>query len=768
MTDLTGQYMGRYHIIEPLGEGGMATVYKAYDTHLERDVAIKVIRTDQFSPASLKHVLQRFEREAKSLAQLSHPNIVKIHDYGEFQGSPFLVMEYLPGGTLRRRVGRPMPWRNATRLLLPIARGLAYAHSHNIIHRDIKPSNILMTESGEPMLSDFGVAKILEGEDGQTLTATGVGIGTPGYMAPEQWSGNTSPQSDIYSLGMVFYELITGRKPYTADTPAAILIKQVNEPLPHPSQFVPGLPEIVEKVLFKALARKPEDRFSDMDAFAKALEYLSTEGNAKLVPAKRLVSSAPAQDKRAATVAEISPTQYKRLEKQTTYNRFQIFLIGTLVVVLVSTLAVALWFSRRGTAPTIEPPTGTAFLTPTEILTPSITPSITPTNMPAVTIWPMTKPVFEYPATNQTMAYEKDYTFQVQPIPYAGGFLWGFSQNDALIWENFRDTGKLDGNIYNIPQDSLAHTKFQPGNVDVIVRAQINGQWTDATIITIKLDVFSKPTIFPANTPTPIGLPSGGIILLTTGINWDQTHQISMMDSNGSNVRQIIYNTPDSCGARLSPDGKKIVYCLPEGNNQGYIYTSNLDGSDVMRLAPSAERASPDWSPDGKLIAFTCKDMGICIMNTDGSNIRQLTATNDEHPRWSHSGQRIAFVTYRDGDAEIYVMDRDGANQINLTNDTNEYDGEPDWSPDDSKIAFSRNKVPYHDYIFIMNSDGTDIHAITDDQHNEFPIWSPDGKQILFTSNRSGQLKSIYLMNTDGTNPTLLYKTDGNPLDWKR
>lgn len=274
MADLTGQYLGRYYLVERLGEGGMAAVYKAYDTRLERDVAVKVIRSGAFPPEYLDQVLRRFEREAKALAKLSHPNIVKVHDYGEHEGSPYLVMEYLPGGTLKKIIGRPLPWQNAVSLLLPIARGVAYAHHRGILHRDIKPANILITEDGEPMLSDFGIAKLFEGEQTTTLTGSGVAIGTPEYMAPEQWTGSTSPQSDLYALGIVLYEMVTGRKPYIANTPAAILLKQATEPLPSPRKFVVDLPETLEQILIRALARDPEKRHQDVKAFINGLENL--------------------------------------------------------------------------------------------------------------------------------------------------------------------------------------------------------------------------------------------------------------------------------------------------------------------------------------------------------------------------------------------------------------------------------------------------------------------------------------------------------------
>ncbi|HRQ24757.1 MAG TPA: serine/threonine-protein kinase, partial [Anaerolineales bacterium] len=164
MPDLIGQSIGRYHILERLGEGGMAVVYKALDTHLHREVAVKVIRNDIFGATILERLLKRFKSEGLTLAKLTHPNIVPILDYGEYNGAPYLVMPYLPGGTLKTKMKGQILYREAARLLLPIAQALVHAHQQGIIHRDIKPSNILITRTGEPMLSDFGIAKILASE----------------------------------------------------------------------------------------------------------------------------------------------------------------------------------------------------------------------------------------------------------------------------------------------------------------------------------------------------------------------------------------------------------------------------------------------------------------------------------------------------------------------------------------------------------------------------------------------------------------------------
>ena len=264
--DFSGFEIDRYHIIEKLGQGGMAVVYKAFDTKLERYVAIKIVRTDIYGPSSRERVNQRFEREAKTLSKLEHPNIIAIIDYGYWEESPYLVMPFIPGGTLKDKLGKPIYWREAIQLLMPIVDALVYAHSKGLIHRDVKPSNILISETGLPLLTDFGIAKVLEMEEGQlTLTATGVGMGTPEYMAPEQGLGKpVDGRADVYSLAVVLYEMITGNKPFSADTPLAVLMMHVNDPIPSTRKYNVRIPESLERVLYKALAKDAENRYQSM------------------------------------------------------------------------------------------------------------------------------------------------------------------------------------------------------------------------------------------------------------------------------------------------------------------------------------------------------------------------------------------------------------------------------------------------------------------------------------------------------------------------
>jgi serine/threonine protein kinase len=373
MTNLIGHSLGRYHILEKLGEGGMAVVYKAYDTRLDIHVAVKVIRTENILPSALDRTLKRFEREAKALARLTHSNIVKVTDYGEYEGKPYLVMPLLSGGNLKNKLnGNPMPWQDAMQMLIPIADALGYAHKHDIIHRDVKPANILITENGQPMLADFGVAKMLDVEETMDLTGTGVGIGTPEYMAPEQGSSKSiDHRVDIYALGVVLFEMVTGRKPYMADTPLAVLIKRASEPLPSPRQFVENLPQAVENIVLKALAKDPKDRYQNMDDFAKPLKGLSSEK----ASVKKVAAPKPNEIPVSKPHAEFKPPLFLRKAAIIV----GVIVLGTGLVAMTLPLMKSLSALLFPTAvPVLTSTPGntlTPILAPDAIITPSISPT---------------------------------------------------------------------------------------------------------------------------------------------------------------------------------------------------------------------------------------------------------------------------------------------------------------------------------------------------------------------------------------------------------
>ena len=287
MSDDSVKTIGRYIIEREIGRGGMAVVYQAHDPHLDRSVAIKLIRKGAFTGDQLETLPERFRREARALAKLDHPNIVKVLDYGEFEGSTYLVMEYLEGITLKE-VKKPLRVEMAVRLIRPIAEALEYVHDHGILHRDVKPSNIMITAVKKVMLTDFGIAKWLEDPSDQfTLTGTGIGIGTPEYMAPEQGLGKKiDARADMYALTVVFYELITGRKPFSGETPLEVLTKQVSDPIPDPRTIIPELNESVKKFLDRAMAKKPEDRYPTMMDYLRDLDGLRLQSIAEAASGK--------------------------------------------------------------------------------------------------------------------------------------------------------------------------------------------------------------------------------------------------------------------------------------------------------------------------------------------------------------------------------------------------------------------------------------------------------------------------------------------------
>jgi len=273
MNEIFGKKLGQYVLLEQLGEGGMAKVYNAFDSRVERNVAIKVILP---SKRTSKIFLQQFEREARALANLTHTNIVKVLNYGIQDGQPYLVMEYVSGGTLKEAMNQKLPWQTAAAILAPIARALDYVHQQHIVHRDVKPSNILLQEDFSPMLSDFGILQLLEGKDEKVDAAIGAGVGTPEYMPPEQGMGKEVDfRADIYSLGLVFYEMITGQKPYTADSPMAMVIRHVTDELPLPTRIDKNIPKFVERVILRAVQKNPQDRYISMGHFADALELIA-------------------------------------------------------------------------------------------------------------------------------------------------------------------------------------------------------------------------------------------------------------------------------------------------------------------------------------------------------------------------------------------------------------------------------------------------------------------------------------------------------------
>jgi serine/threonine protein kinase len=262
-----GATLGPYRLVERAGVGGMAEVWRAHQPSLDRDVAIKIVGREY---ATESDFVARFRREALAISRLDHPHILPIYDFGEQDGFPYMVTPFVAGGTLAQRLGEPWPIDRALPILEALGSALDYAHGRGLVHRDVKPSNVLVTEHGRVVLGDFGVARMLEEASGRTQAEAM--FGTPPYMSPEQAAGKPAePASDLYSLGIVAYELLTGRVPFEAETAVAIAVAQVQKQPPPARTLNPALPESVEAALAKALAKEPDDRYQSGAALAGAL-----------------------------------------------------------------------------------------------------------------------------------------------------------------------------------------------------------------------------------------------------------------------------------------------------------------------------------------------------------------------------------------------------------------------------------------------------------------------------------------------------------------
>ena len=303
----------RYTIERFIDQGGMSAVYEAHDPNLKRTVAIKIIH----SHLSLDpQFVQRFEQEAASVAKLRHPNIVQAYDFNHDESTYYMVMEYVPGKTLKQVLkaysakNKRLPLTETVRIMSNVCSAVDFAHQHNMVHRDLKPANVMLTPKGQPILMDFGVAKMLDGSD---MTATGATIGTAKYMSPEQARGEKADErSDIYALGVILYEMVAGHPPFDADTTVGILMKHVNEPIPRIRDSRKEIPDELAEIIEKALAKNPDDRYQSAEHITTALQLFNklspeTDSQSTVSSKSKVRSETPLSVKTLSAALETEP-----------------------------------------------------------------------------------------------------------------------------------------------------------------------------------------------------------------------------------------------------------------------------------------------------------------------------------------------------------------------------------------------------------------------------------------------------------------------------
>jgi serine/threonine protein kinase len=400
---LVGTVINGFKILSRIGTGGFGVVYRAFDTNLERSVAIKML-PPKIAKAS-QGLVERFLREARSAAKLSHPNIVTIHQICPYRDTYYIVMELVDGGALHEylAVQKHFTPQDATRIIRAAAEGLGHAHRRGIIHRDIKPGNIMMTHEGQVKVSDFGLARdVLQGRD---IVGPGHSLGTPRYMAPEQaLGGEPTSASDLYSLAATYYALLTGRAPFEGASDRELMKKHVTSDVPDPRQFVPSLPVAAFRFFEKAMAKQPEDRYQTAEEFVEALDRLDFSTDALSAPAVQALQSQIANitaEDRGSHLTEALDRAVKRVQTQRTpasprpaladtrrprkgMPMWAIWAIvgGAAAVLIIVAVAAAFLLAppkkdKDSTAPTGTARTGTAAVVSS--LPSTTTPAVTPT-----------------------------------------------------------------------------------------------------------------------------------------------------------------------------------------------------------------------------------------------------------------------------------------------------------------------------------------------------------------------------------------------------
>lgn len=442
MIETKSLIKGRYRVGRRLGEGGMAIVYAGHDLSLGRDVAIKTLRPQFAADRSFR---ARFAREGRAAASLSHPNIIDVFDVGEEDDTPYLVMELIRGQPLKAIIAAEAPFHpdDVAELLEQVGGALDYAHAKGYVHRDVKPGNILVDEHGRARIVDFGIAKGLADSD---LTETGGGFGTVGYLSPEQAEGlMATPASDIYSLGVVAFEMLTGQLPFRADTPVAVAMRHVNDPAPPPSRVVSGIPTRVDDVVLRALDKVPTRRWASAGAFAQAMRSWRRVG---VTPVPEIVDEGEIATPRNS----LAPTLI-------------------VIVLVIGALAALLWMGFRNvpegtgetvtTVPILPEPTitGAVDVTETPVAADEVVIDLAPTEA-APTIQPETQTVPTIAPVEQTTVIVPNLYGQTIPGSTAAVLSQGLSI--ALAQTEFSDTVPMNAVL---AQDPPAGAAVSPGTV---------------------------------------------------------------------------------------------------------------------------------------------------------------------------------------------------------------------------------------------------------------------------------------------------------------
>ncbi|MBN1995747.1 MAG: protein kinase [Anaerolineae bacterium] len=731
MTDLIGQTLGQYRIIEQIGEGGMATVYKAYQPGLDRYVAIKVLPPIHAKQPGFS---ERFEREAKAIAHLNHPNILPVYDSGQENQNSYIAMRYVEGAvTLKAIMGPELSLQQAVNIIGQIAAALDYAHQQGIVHRDVKPGNVLM--DGEwALLTDFGLAKMTESS--VKLTGTGVGIGTPAYMSPEQGRGAAvDHRTDIYALGIILFEMLTGQIPHDAETPFAIVLKRVTEPLPLPRSINPNIPVAVERVILKALAAEPDDRYQTAGALAEALHQAVAESG--VIPEQALgvtrVRVTPPTSSPLPTIAE--------KKRKPWLIPLLLGSAGLLALVLLTAIGLGtLLLNRFGGRTTPTSPLLIAGITTTPQATSEATTPETALAPPVSTPeTAATKPLPAAPLPGAT--------------PPANRFLYRVKEGNTESL--YATTLDLAGPYLLASGADNVSGRFSPDGERIIVQLERNDK---DSLYLVNFDGSNRQVMVSDKDSASGYFSKEGDKIRVRWNNKDDYH-LMVMAADGSNRVTLVSGATTYISESWSPDWQKVALSVKRGDEYT-LYVVNSDGSDHQTITSGSNNSySPDLLADGQRLAYRV-DNGdtetLYLANADGS--QPMTLFNGVDAVWpagvSNSGQKF-FIQVRETTADpydLYIADALSGQKQRLLSGNQAYGR---FTLDDQWILaytrLDRAEQPDEYYLYLISPDGAQQKEVLGP--SEYTSWggsSPD-EQWLLAYDKRNQIYQVYLVGAGGT-----------------
>lgn len=736
--ELLGKVIGGYEILDRIGEGGMATVYLAKQQSMNRQVAMKVLP---------KHFVQddtymeRFKREVDIVSKLEHRSIIPVYDYGEAEGQPYIVMRYMPSGSLDDilRDG-PMNPDHIYKIINQVAPALDYGHGKGVLHRDLKPSNVLMDDDGGAFLTDFGIARVV-GDNNPGLTKQGV-VGTPSYMSPEQAQGkDLDGRSDVYSLGVMLFEMATGRRPFESETPYSIAVMQVTTQPPMPRTLNPTITTALEVVILKALKKNRDDRYQTATALAESLKLAierptavhDTEPRLKMTSYADIISqeaaAAPSGQMNSQINYPPSPSSASRpvvpppsslrsrIRNRRTQSPLFSALIGSsigcgLLGIIIAAAFLALNVLLPSTPANTEiPQTQEVDIAASSVATEVTSPANTVTDGTDIPTLDATSETASSTLSARATESNSTNATPVQP-----------ESQIAIAPVGEEGTPQL-----------LSSLRAVSGS---IVFADERGD-EDPTleVITLNLDSWTETQLTQepfADNMYPIPSPDGRWIAFQS--NREDDFEIFIVNRGGGQLQRLTFNAVLDRLPAWTPDSEWIIYSTEVEPN---IYDLNrvnvTDGTDETVLSNGLYNGHARYSPDGRYIVFTMGDTRldastweIALLDLETGTVSTLTNNNirDASPVWSPDGERILYITLNSetNSTAIAEMDINGENN-RIVFDSTGLDWAASYSPDGEYIVFTSN-VTGGDQLYLMTVDGQEIQQITSTGGN-YASWIP-------------------------------------------